>query len=60
MDTEIIEVIAEQLMNEFPDYHGKDMYHVAIRLYNIMRLEQPTEDVRLAREILKTVIRTME
>jgi hypothetical protein len=59
MDAEIIEVIKEQLMNEFPDYQG-NMSQVAVRLYNIMRLEQPTEDIRLAREILKTVIKTME
>lgn len=59
MNTEIIDVIAEQLTNEFPDY-DKDMYQVAVRLYNIMRLEQPEEDVKLAREILKTVIKSME
>lgn len=59
IDHEMINVIAEQLRNEFPGCK-KDMYQVAKRMYNIMLLEQPTENVTMAKEILKTVLKKME
>lgn len=61
MDTEIIEVIAEQLRNEYPEillnHDPNHVYGVARRLYNVMRLEATEEEVDRAKTTIKMLNR---
>lgn len=60
MDTEIIEIIAEQLINEFPGYHGKNMHEVAIRIYNIMLLDERPKELKVSINTLKKFLEIIE
>lgn len=58
MTEEIINLIAEQLRNEFPE-SGKNMSEAALRIYNVVMLEQPYYKVVEARDVIKSVLKTL-
>ena len=48
---ELINIIAEQLINEFPGIEIKDVIGKATRLYTIMKLEKSLEEIQKERDI---------
>lgn len=50
-DEEMIHIIAEQLINEFPGIEIKDIAGKAKRLYAVMKLEKTLEEIQIERII---------
>lgn len=59
MTEELINLISEQLRNEFPESR-KNYREAAVRLYNLVMLEQPEQKIIEARKILKAVSKIIE
>lgn len=55
-DIEIINIIAEQLTNEFPDVNIENVVEKAERLYKIMRLKQRLPEIKKAKEALEKLL----
>lgn len=58
-DKELINVIAEQLINEFPDVKIVDVYEKAERLYKIMRLKQRLPEIKKAKAALEKLLEVL-
>lgn len=55
-DRELINIIAEQLTNEFPGVKIDNVYEKAERLYKIMRLKQRLPEIKKAKEALEKLL----
>lgn len=55
-DKELINIIAEQLTNEFPDVKIDNVYEKAERLYKIMRLKQRLPEIEKAKKTLEKLL----
>lgn len=55
-DTEIINIIQEQLVNEFPNQVIYDLEGKAERLYRIMRLKETLPAIEEAKQVMKRLI----
>ena len=58
-DKEIINIIAEQLTNEFPDVKIVDVYGKAERLYKIMRLKQRLPEIKKTKAVLEKLLEVL-
>lgn len=55
-DKELINIIAEQLTNEFPDVKIDNVYEKAERLYKIMRLKMRLPETEKAKKTLERLL----
>lgn len=55
----MIDLISEQLRNEFPE-SKKNMPEVAVRIYNLVMMEQPDHKIIEAKEVLKSVLNILK
>lgn len=55
-DNDIIKIIAEQLVNMFPNQIIHDLEGKATRLYSIMRLKESLPEIEKTKIILKKLI----
>jgi len=58
-DKEIINIIAEQLRNEFPNQVIDNIIEKSERLYSVMRLKQPLNEINKAKIILKKLLKEL-
>ena len=58
-DKELINIIAEQLTNEFPDVKIDNVYEKAERLYKIMRLKMRLPEIEKAKKTLEKLLEVL-